>query len=109
MNDDARALDGHAGRANRSSNFRAAQGALIMAGTLLECGTVRTPEGEVPSIALAAHPRRADGTRRRTNMRARTGEDRETILVGAECRASERLTDVTVRELIAGIRIPAGK
>ncbi|MBI5169079.1 MAG: hypothetical protein HZA61_06300 [Candidatus Eisenbacteria bacterium] len=81
----------------------------IMAGTLLECGTVRTPDGEVPSIALSL--RILDGQTGRvawTNMRARTGEDRETIFGWGRVSSLERLTDVTVRELIAGIRIPAG-
>lgn len=81
----------------------------IMAGTLLECGTVRTPDGEVPSIALSL--RIVDGQTGRvawTNMRARTGEDRETIFGWGRVSSLERLTDVTVRELIAGIRIPAG-
>ncbi len=81
----------------------------IMAGTLLECGTVRTPDGEVPSIALSL--RILDGQTGRvawTNMRARTGEDRETIFGWGRVSSLERLTDVTVRELIASIRIPAG-
>ncbi|MFN8586574.1 MAG: hypothetical protein U0704_02145 [Candidatus Eisenbacteria bacterium] len=80
----------------------------LMLGTLLECGNVRTPDGEVPSVALSL--RILDGGTGRvvwTGMRARTGDDRETVFGWGRVSSLERLTDVTVHELIAGIRMPA--
>jgi TolB-like protein len=80
----------------------------LLAGTILECGTVRTPDGEVPSLSLAL--RVLDGGTGRvvwTGMRAHSGEDRETIFGWGRETSLERLADRTTRELIDAIRLPA--
>jgi TolB-like protein len=52
----------------------------LMVGSLLESGVVRTPDGDVPAVALAL--RILDGRTNRVvwaDLMARTGEDRETV------------------------------
>jgi len=80
----------------------------LMAGTIIECGTVRTPDGEVPTVALAL--RLIDGATGRvrwTDMRTRSGEDRETVFGWGRVTNLERLAQDTARELVAAIRLPA--
>ena len=80
----------------------------LLAGDVLECGTVHTPDGDVPSFALAL--RLIDGTTGRvrwTDMMARSGEDRETIFGWGRETSLEKLMDRTARELIARIRVPS--
>jgi hypothetical protein len=89
--------------------FAASVGARwLIAGTVIECGTVRTPDGEVPSLSLAL--RMIDGRTGRTvwtEMRAHSGEDRETVFGWGRETSLEQLADRTVRELIDAIRFPA--
>ncbi len=80
----------------------------LVAGTLLECGPVHTPDGDVPSIALSL--RLLDGTTGRvrwTDMRSRSGEDRETVFGWGRVTNLDRLAQETARELVAAIRLPA--
>ncbi len=80
----------------------------LLAGDVLECGTVHTPDGDVPSFALAL--RLIDGTTGRvrwTDMLARSGEDRETVFGWGRETSIEKLMDRTARELIARIRVPS--
>lgn len=80
----------------------------LVAGDVLECGTVHTPDGDVPSFALAL--RLIDGTTGRvrwTDMLARSGEDRETVFGWGRETSIEKLMDRTARELIARIRVPS--
>lgn len=80
----------------------------ILAGTLLECGAVRTPDGDVPSFSLAL--RLLDGSSGRvvwTGMRAHSGEDRETVFGWGRETDLERLAQSTTRELVAALTVPA--
>jgi hypothetical protein len=79
----------------------------ILAGTLLECGTVRSPEGDLPSFALSL--RVIDGRSGRvvwTDMRARSGQDRETVFGWGREENLERLAESAARELIDRIQLP---
>ena len=80
----------------------------LMAGTILEYGLIKTPEGEVPSIGLTL--RLIDGRDGRTAwsaMRVRTGEDRETVFGIGRVRSLDQLTERLARELLADFRLPA--
>lgn len=80
----------------------------LLAGDVLECGTVRTPDGDVPTFALAL--RLIDGTNGRvrwTDMLARSGEDHETVFGWGRETSLDKLMDRTTRELIARVRIPS--
>lgn len=80
----------------------------LLAGTILECGSARTPDGDVPTISLAL--RLVDGRTGRvrwTEMRSRSGEDRETLFGWGRVTNLERLAQETARELVAAIRLPA--
>jgi TolB-like protein len=80
----------------------------ILAGTVLECGAVRTPDGDVPSFSLAL--RLLDGGSGRvvwTGMRAHSGEDHETVFGWGRETDLDRLAQFTARELVAAIQVPA--
>lgn len=80
----------------------------LMAGTIIECGVARTPDGEVPTLAIAL--RLIDGETGRvrwTDMRTRSGEDRETVFGWGRVTNLERLALETARELVAAVRLPA--
>jgi len=79
----------------------------IVAGTLLECGSVHTPDGDVPTFSLAL--RVIDGHSGHvvwTYLRARSGEDRETVFGWGREVSLERLADATTRQLIQNLVIP---
>lgn len=79
----------------------------IAAGTLLECGTVHTPDGEMPSFSLTL--RVLDGRSGQvvwSDLRARTGQDRETIFGWGREESLERLALATARELVDQMNIP---
>ena len=79
----------------------------IVAGTLLESGTVRTPDGDIPSFGLTL--RVLDGRTGQVvwaDMRARSGQDRETIFGWGREESLDRLAEVTARELVNEIDIP---
>lgn len=80
----------------------------VLAGTIVECGSARTPDGDVPTVSLAL--RLVDGRTGRvrwTDMRSRSGEDRETVFGWGRVTNLERLAQETVRELVSAIRLPA--
>ncbi len=80
----------------------------VLAGTLLESGSSRTPDGEVPTFSLAL--RLLDGRTGRvawTDLRARSGEDRETVFGWGRESNLERLAQSTIQTLVQNIRIPA--
>jgi curli biogenesis system outer membrane secretion channel CsgG len=80
----------------------------LVAGTIIECRQVSTPDGEVPTVALAL--RLIDGETGRvrwTEQRTRSGEDRETVFGWGRVTNVERLAQETTRELVAAIRLPA--
>lgn len=80
----------------------------LMAGTIIECGLVRTPDGEMPTLSLAL--RLIDGETGRvrwTDMRTRSGEDHETVFGWGRVTNLERLAQDTARELVAAVRLPA--
>lgn len=80
----------------------------LMAGTILEYGSLKTPEGEVPSVGLTL--RLIDGRDGRTAwsaMRVRTGEDHEKIFGFGRVRSLDQLTERLAREILAGFRLPA--
>lgn len=80
----------------------------ILAGAVIECGTVRTPDGDVPSLSMSL--RLLDGRSGRvawTDLRAHSGEDRETVFGWGRETSIERLANRTAVELIAAMRLPA--
>lgn len=82
--------------------------AWLMAGTIIECGQVRTPDGDVPTLALALRLIDGDtGRVRWTDQRARSGEDRETVFGWGRVTNLERLAQATARDLVADVRLPA--
>jgi TolB-like protein len=79
----------------------------LLAGTLLECGTARTPDGDVPTFTLAL--RLLDGRTGRvvwTDVRAHSGEDRETLFGWGREGSLERLASTTTREMLTNLRVP---
>lgn len=80
----------------------------IVAGTLLECGSIHTPDGDVPSFGMTL--RVLDGKSGDVvwaDLRARTGEDRETIFGWGRESSLDRLAETTARELVAHMQFPA--
>jgi len=79
----------------------------VLAGSLLECGTVRTPDGDAPTFSLAL--RLIDGHTGKvvwTDLRARSGEDREIVFGWGREQSLDRLAEVTTRELVNALRVP---
>ncbi len=79
----------------------------VVAGTLLESGVVRSPEGDIPSFGLSL--RVLDGSTGKvvwTDLRARTGQDRETIFGWGREENLERLAEATARDLIDHLQTP---
>jgi hypothetical protein len=79
----------------------------LLAGTILEYGAQRTPEGDVPSVGVAL--RLLDGRNGRTAWtatRVRTGEDRESLFGIGRVRSLDQLAEQLARELFAGFRLP---
>lgn len=80
----------------------------LLAGDVLECGTVHTPDGEVPTFALALRLIDGnDGRVRWTDMLARSGEDHETVFGWGRETNLDQLMEKTARALVARVRIPA--
>lgn len=80
----------------------------LLAGTSLEYGRVRTPDGEVPTVGLAL--RLLDGRSGKVvwaDQRFRSGEDRETIFSWGRINDISQLAGRTAAELLEGIRLPA--
>jgi hypothetical protein len=80
----------------------------LMTGTILECGTVRTPEGDVPTVGVSMRLlSNVDGRVVWTAMRIRTGDDHETVFNWGRERSLERLTERTAAEMFKRFRLPA--
>lgn len=80
----------------------------LLAGTILEYGSVRSPDGEVPAAGLTL--RLLDGRDGRTvwsAMRVMTGEDHETMFGLGRVRSLDQLSERLARTLFAGFRLPA--
>ena len=80
----------------------------LLAGTILEYGSLRTPDGDVPTVGISL--RLIDGLDGHTAwsaMRVRTGEDRETLFGLGRVRSIDQLTERLARELLVGFRLPA--
>lgn len=79
----------------------------ILAGTLLECGTAHTPDGDMPTFGLVL--RAIDGRTGKvvwTDMRSRTGQDRETVFGWGREENLDRLADTTTKDLVGRLRTP---
>jgi TolB-like protein len=75
----------------------------VIAGSVLESGTVRTPEGDVPSVGVSL--RLIDATSRRAvwaDARFRTGQDGETLFGWGRETSLTRLTERLAREMFEG-------
>ncbi len=82
----------------------------IYAGTLLECGSIRTPDGDVPTFGMTL--RVLDGRSGEVvwaDMRARSGEDRETIFGWGRESSLDRLAESTARDLVKHVKLPASR
>ncbi len=80
----------------------------LLAGTLLEYGSVRSPDGDVPTVGVSL--RLIDGKNARvvwSAMRVRSGEDRETMFGWGRVRSVDQLADRIARELLRDFRLPA--
>jgi hypothetical protein len=78
-----------------------------MAGSVLEYGSVRTPEGEYPSVGVSLRLLDArDGRTAWSAMRVITGQDRESVFGMGRVRNLDQLTERLARELLAGFRLP---
>ena len=88
-----------------SAQLRAAGDTLrasrIVLGSVLESGTVRGEEGDLPSLGLSVRlvdP--ASGTVLWTGMRFRSGDDHETLFGWGRERSAERLASKVARDLV---------
>jgi hypothetical protein len=80
----------------------------VMIGTVLENEPVHTPDGEVPSVGLAA--RLLDARTGRSvwaQMKVRTGEDRETVFGWGRELDRDRIATELVTDLLRDFHIPA--
>jgi hypothetical protein len=80
----------------------------LLTGTILECGMVRTPDGEVPSVGLTL--RMLDGKNGRVTwnaMRVRTGDDHETLFGWGREVSLERLTQRALEDMLQKFPLPA--
>lgn len=80
----------------------------LVTGTILECGTVRTPDGDVPSVGLSLRMLSGEDGRVTWNaMRVRTGDDRETVFGWGRELSLERLTQRALEEMLRRFPLPA--
>lgn len=80
----------------------------LLAGSILEYGSVRSPEGDVPTVGLTLRLFEArTGRTAWSAMRVRTGEDRETLFGMGRVRNLDQLSERVARELLEGFRLPA--
>jgi hypothetical protein len=79
----------------------------LLAGSILEYGTVRTADGEAPVVGLSLRLYEAStGRTAWSAMRVRTGEDRETLFGIGRVRSLDQLSERLVRELFKDFRLP---
>lgn len=79
--------------------------AYLLVGTVLESGTVRTPEGELPSVGVAL--RLIDTATQRSvwaDSRFATGQDRESLFGWGRENNASRLTAQLAQDLFAAFR-----
>jgi hypothetical protein len=79
----------------------------LLTGAALEFGHVRTPDGEVPSVGLSL--RLIDGRSGKVmwaDQRFHSGDDHETVFGMGRQSDPQALAQVTVAELLAGLRAP---
>jgi TolB-like protein len=79
---------------------------LVLAGSLLEAGTVRAPEGDIPTIGAAL--RLIDAETQRAvwaDSRFLTGQDRETVFGWGRETSLSRLTSRLAREMFQTFRV----
>lgn len=84
------------------------QARYLLTGTILECGTVRTPDGEVPSVGLTL--RMLDGNTGRVTwnaMRVRTGDDHETLFGWGREVSLERLAQRALEDMLKRFPLPS--
>jgi hypothetical protein len=80
----------------------------VLVGTVLENEPVRTPDGEVPSVGLAARLLDArTGQSVWAGMKVRTGEDHETVFGWGRQLDRDRIATELVTELLRDFHIPA--
>lgn len=80
----------------------------LLAGSILEYGTVRSAEGEVPVVGLSLRLYEArTGRTAWTAMRVHTGEDREKLFGFGRVNSLDQLSERLARELFKGFRLPA--
>jgi TolB-like protein len=79
----------------------------LLAGTILEYGMTRSPDGDVPTVGVSL--RLIDGRDARvvwTAMRVRAGDDRETLFGWGRVRSLDQLGERIAREVFDGFRLP---
>jgi polysaccharide biosynthesis protein PelC len=80
----------------------------LLTGASMEYGRVRTPDGEVPSVGLSL--RLIEGRSGRVlwaEQRFRSGDDHETVFGWGRQDDPDRLAQLTVADLLTGLRPPA--
>jgi len=80
----------------------------LVTGSILEYGTVRTPDGEMPSVGITL--RMLDGRDARvvwSAMKVAGGQDRETVFGWGREASLDRLAERTAREMFKGFALPA--
>jgi TolB-like protein len=79
----------------------------LLLGTILESGTVRTPDGEIPAVGIALRLVSGDSAKVLwSGLKIRTGEDRETIFGWGRERSLERIAERTAAGVLEDFHIP---
>ncbi len=79
----------------------------VMVGTVLESGSVRTPDGEVPALGVALKLLDVESGRVVwAQMRFRTGDDRETVFGWGREKDPRRLAAALAAEVLEDFTIP---
>jgi hypothetical protein len=84
--------------------------AYVMLGTVLESGTARTPDGDVPSVAVVLRlVEVSSGRIVWARFGGRTGDDREKVFGWGRVRSRERLAASVAAELFRDLQLPAAQ
>jgi hypothetical protein len=82
----------------------------LLAGTILEYGSVRTADGEVPSVGMTLRLLDArDGRTAWSAMRVITGDDHEGLFGMGRVRSLDQLSERLARTLLADFRLPSAR
>lgn len=104
--DAVRLRDTSSPNANQVRALRDSSGAaFLLVGTVLESGTIRTPEGDVPSVGVAL--RLIDTATQRSvwaDSRFSTGQDHESLFGWGREMNSSRLTSQLAKDMFAAFR-----